>query len=58
MEKIYKKYFKNNIRLNLSYNGLINQYELFPVLGEDKKNNENNFKFYNPFKELLQTLVI
>ena len=55
MEKKYKKYFKNNIRLNLSYNGLINQYELFPVLGEeDKKNNENNFKFYNPFKELLQ----
>ena len=55
MEKKYKKYFKNNIRLNLSYNGLINQYELFSVLGEeDKKNNENNFKFYNPFKELLQ----
>ena len=55
MEKIYKKYFKNNIRLNLSYNGLINQYELFSVLGEeDKKNNENNSKFYNPFQELLQ----
>ena len=55
MEKIYKKYFKNNIRLNLSYNGLINQYELFPVLGEeDNKNNEKNLKFYNPFKELLQ----
>ena len=55
MEKIYKKYFKNNIRLNLLYNGLINQYELFPVLGEeDKKNNEKNLKFYNPFKELLQ----
>ena len=55
MEKIYKKYFKNNIRLNLLYNGLINQYELFPVLGEeDNKNNEKNLKFYNPFKELLQ----
>ena len=55
MEKKYKKYFKNNIRLNLLYNGLINQYELFPVLGEeDNKNNEKNLKFYNPFKELLQ----
>ena len=42
MEKAYKKYFNDN-RLDLSYNGLINQSELFKELGKESNiNNEND----------------
>ena len=54
MEKTYKKYFDNN-RLDLSYNGLINQSELFKELGKESNiNNENDLKLKNPLGELIQ----
>ena len=54
MEKMYKKYFNDN-RLDLSYNGLINQSELFKELGKESNiNNENDLKLKNPLGELIQ----
>ena len=33
--KKYQRYFKNDLKLDLSYNGLMNQNELFDILKED-----------------------
>ena len=51
--KIYTKYFENNIKLNLSYNGLINQSEFFSIIKNDDNNNEKNKPIIIPFCELI-----
>ena len=51
--KIYTKYFENNIKLNLSYNGLINQNEFFSIVKNDDNNNEKNKPIIIPFCELI-----
>ena len=51
--KIYTKYFENNIKLNLSYNGLINQSEFFSIIKNDDNNNEKNKPIIIPFSELI-----
>ena len=51
--KIYTKYFENNIKLNLSYNGLINQNEFFSIIKNDDNNNEKNKPIIIPFGELI-----
>ena len=51
--KIYTKYFENNIKLNLSYNGLINQSEFFSIIKNDDNNNEKNKPIIIPFGELI-----
>jgi len=51
--KIYTKYIENNIKLNLSYNGLINQSEFFPIIKNDDNNNEKNKPIIIPFCELI-----
>ena len=51
--KIYTKYFENNIKLNLSYNGLINQSEVFSIIKNDDNNNEKNKPIIIPFCELI-----
>lgn len=51
--KIYTKYFENNIKLNLSYNGLINQSEFFSIVKNDDNNNEKNKPIIIPFCELI-----
>ena len=51
--KIYTKYIENNIKLNLSYNGLINQSEFFSIIKNDDNNNEKNKPIIIPFCELI-----
>ena len=51
--KIYTKYIENNIKLNLSYNGLINQSEVFSIIKNDDNNNEKNKPIIIPFCELI-----
>ena len=51
--KIYTKYFENHIKLNLSYNGLINQSEFFSIIKNDDNNNEKNKPIIIPFCELI-----
>ena len=51
--KIYTKYFENNIKLNISYNGLINQSEFFSIIKNDDNNNEKNKPIIIPFCELI-----
>lgn len=51
--KIYTKYFENHIKLNLSYNGLINQSEVFSIIKNDDNNNEKNKPIIIPFCELI-----
>ena len=51
--KIYTKYIENNIKLNLSYNGLINQSEFFSIIKNDDNNNEKNKPIIIPFGELI-----
>ena len=53
--KIYTKYFENNIKLNLSYNGLINQSEFFSIIKNDDNNNEKNKPIIIPFCELIRS---
>ena len=51
--KIYTEYFENNLKLNLSYNGLINQSEFFSIIKNDDNNNEKNKPIIIPFCELI-----
>ena len=51
--KIYTKYIENNIKLNLSYNGLINQSEFFSIIKNDDNNDEKNNPIIIPFGELI-----
>ena len=53
--KIYTKYIENNIKLNLSYNGLINQSEFFSIIKNDDNNNEKNKPIIIPFCELIRS---
>lgn len=48
----YGKYIENNKRLNLSYNGLMLQNEIYGIFYEDEIKNENFKKIINPFYEL------
>ena len=49
----YGKYFENNNKLNLSYNGLMLQNEIYGIFYEDELKNENFKKIINPFYELI-----
>ena len=56
--KKYQKYFTKNYKLNLSYNGLINQSELFQILNDESiennyKLNQADRKLFNPFLDLI-----
>ena len=56
--KKYQHFFKNN-KLDLSYNGLINQNEVYDIINDEKlKENANaaleNRNLFNPFLELIQ----
>ena len=72
-DRLYKKYFINNNKLDLSYNGLMNQNEIYEILNDGNiiKNNdliESERKILNPFlylfenydniRELLKTTYI
>ena len=72
-DRLYKKYFINNNKLDLSYNGLMNQNEIYEILNDENiiKNNdliESERKILNPFlylfgnydniRELLKTTYI
>ena len=72
-DRLYKKYFINNNKLDLSYNGLMNQNEIYEILNDENiiKNNdliESERKILNPFlylfgnydniRELLKTTDI
>ena len=50
--------FKNSYKLDLSYNGLLNQNEIYNILTEENSNDEynNNEKLYNPFYNLVENL--
>ena len=49
----YGKYIENNKKLNLSYNGLMLQNEIYGIFYEDELKNENFKKIINPFYELI-----
>ena len=53
--KKYKRYFNNSIKLDLSYNCLMNQNELFDILKDapDSNYSEKIREITNPFFELL-----
>ena len=72
-DRLYKKYFINNNKLDLSYNGLMNQNEIYEILNDENiiKNNDlikSERKILNPFlylfenydniRELLKTTYI
>ena len=72
-DRLYKKYFINNNKLDLSYNGLMNQNEIYEILNDENiiKNNDlikSERKILNPFlylfgnydniRELLKTTDI
>ena len=56
--KKYQRYFNNSLKLDLSYNGLMNQNELFDILNEDSDGGdlgtEKIKEITNPFFELLE----
>ena len=47
---------KNSCKLDLSYNGLLNQNEIYNILNEENNDDEynNNEKLYNPFYNLVE----
>ena len=58
-DRLYKKYFINNNKLDLSYNGLMNQNEIYEILNDGNiiKNNdliESERKILNPFLYLFE----
>ena len=72
-DRLYKKYFINNNKLDISYNGLMNQNEIYEILNDENiiKNNDlikSERKILNPFlylfenydniRELLKTTYI
>lgn len=57
MEKLkYRIYIEKDKKLNLSYNGLMIQNELYEILNEDDIQDENNKKIINPFYELINNI--
>jgi len=48
--------FKNSCKLDLSYNGLLNQNEIYNILNEENNDDvyNNNEKLYNPFYNLVE----
>ena len=48
--------YKNSCKLDLSYNGLLNQNEIYNILNEENNDDEynNNEKLYNPFYNLVE----
>ena len=48
--------FKNSYKLDLSYNGLLYENEVYNILNEENNNNEynNKEKLYNPFYNLIE----
>ena len=57
MEKLmYRIYIDKDKKLNLSYNGLMIQNEIYDILNEDDIQDSNNIKIINPFYELINNI--
>ena len=55
-DKIYKRHFKKNFKLDLLYNGLINTNEIYDILNDEEIQEyeyQNDESSYNPFFDLL-----
>ena len=57
-EKIYIRHFKDNYQLDLAYNGLINQNEIYEIINDEEIGNnyqkdKNDQKLFNPILDLI-----
>lgn len=51
--RTYKRYLNIDKKLNLSYNGLKNQNEIYEILKDSKLSDDKNREIINPFFELI-----
>ena len=57
-EKVYIRHFKDNYQLDLAYNGLINQNEIYEIINDEEIGNnyqkvKNDQKLFNPILDLI-----